>query len=326
MVNEVMEGLEKIIERKGKKFLLKVETSRDPEDYLKYEKLREEIWCFPYDNMPGPRNMMCENIFFDGSNLLIAVYTETEEGDFSKQDYAHQVGFSHGYVGVMDKKVAFRSLDNLQFYSQYVGVREDFQTYGLGILIKEFQREKVIDLFGIHKVTSTYDPLTGMNAYRNIHHFGMEVIHYRVDIYGDFGGNLNREDIPSDRFVMLWDLKKETQRPAYDLESLLEKKQIVTEVAYAEIQGKSSILDLEVIKEINLSLDQDFLLVEIPFDFYKMLRETDVEDRRMREIPLEWRMKTRQVFQSLFQRGYKVIDFKHIERYDRKRDFYILKR
>jgi len=37
-------------------------------------------------------------------------------------------------------------------------------------------------------------------------------------------------------------------------------------------------------------------------------------------------MKTRQVFQSLFQRGYKVIDFKHIERYDRKRDFYILKR
>jgi len=57
-----------------------------------------------------------------------------------------------------------------------------------------------------------------------------------------------------------------------------------------------------------------------------MLRETDVEDRRIREIPLEWRMKTRQVFQGLFQRGYKVIDFIHIERNNRKRDFYILKR
>ncbi len=125
---------------------------------------------------------------------------------------------------------------------------------------------------------------------------------------------------------MLWDLKKKPQRPAYDLEFLLNKKQVVTEVAYAEIQGKSGPLELEVIKDIDISLDQDFLLVEIPFDFYKMLRETDVEDRRVRKIPLEWRVKTRQVFQDLVRRGYKIIDFQQTEMNKRKKDFYILKR
>jgi len=321
-----MKGLEKVIERKGKRFLFKVETSDYPKDYLKYEELREEIWGFPDDNLPGMRNMMCKNFLHDGSSLFIAVFAETEKGDFSKQDRAHLVGFSYGFVGVKDKEVAFRTLDNIQFYSQYVGVRQDFQNFGLGILIKEFQREKLMDLLGIYTSTCSYDPLTGVNACRNIHHLGMEVIDYRVDIYGEFGGYLNRADIPSDRFIMSWDLKKEPQRPAYGLESVLERKQIVTKVDHAEIKGKSGLLELEIIQDVNLDLEHGFLLVEIPLDFYKMLRETDVDDKKTREIPLEWRMRTRQVFQNLFQRGYKIIDFRQIGRNSRQRNFYILKK
>lgn len=320
-----MGKFEKIIERKGKKFLFKVETSENHKDYLKYEELREEIWGFTEDSMPGTRNMICENFLFDGSSLFLAVYAEAEKGGFT-EDKAHLVGFSYGFVGVKDKEVAFREVDNIQFYSQYTGVKEDFQEFGLGILIKEFQKEAMIDLFGIFTMTCTYDPLTGVNAYRNIYLFGMEVLKYRVDLYGDFGGHLNRRDIPSDRFVMSWDLRREHKRPSFDVKSLLEREQIVTVVEFAEIKGKSGPLELEVIKEANLNLDHEFLLLEIPFDFYQTLRETDVKDPKIREIPLEWRLKTRQAFQNYFQKGYKIFDFRSIRINNRQRDFYILKK
>jgi predicted GNAT superfamily acetyltransferase len=325
-MRRAMEALEKVIERKGKRFLFKVENSEDQKDYAKYEELREEIWGFPDDNMAGMRNLICENFFHEGSSLFIAVFSEAEEGGFTRQDRAHLVGFSYGYVGVKNKEVAFKSVDNLQFFSMYTGVREDFQQFGLGTLIKEFQREKLIDLFGVYASTCTYDPLTGINAYRNIYHLGMEVREYKVALYADFGGRLNRRDIPSDRFVMSWDLRKEPQRPILDANSLFEGKQVVTKVEYAEIKGKSGFLELELIKGVNIDLDHEFLLVEIPFDFFRMLKETDVKDQEIREIPLEWRLKTREAFQSYLKRDYKVFDFRSIRINNRQRDFYILKK
>lgn len=320
----MMENLEKILVLKGKRFLLKVENSSAAEDYLKYEELRNEIWGFPEDNLSGSRNMMCENFLHEGSSLFLAAYLETEEGGF-KEDKDHLVGFSYGFVGVKDKQIAYKAVDNLWFYSQYLGVKPDFQKYGLGILIKEFQREKLLDLFGISTITCTYDPLTGINAYRNIHYFGMEVLEYRESIYGEYGGLLNRLDIPSDRFFMSWDLKREIQRPDYSLESLLERSSQVIKSDNLEVQGRTRHLKLEVIQEFNLHLDEEFLLVQIPHDFYLMLHETDVEDRKIRQIPLDWRLRTREIFKAFFQRKYKIIDFRLVEG-NPKRDFYILKR
>lgn len=321
-----MEGLEKIHEIKGRKFLFKVETSDNPRDYLKYEELRNEIWGEPNDNFPGMRNMMCENFFNEGSCLFIGVYAEDEEGAV-KDNLEHLVGFSHGYVGVRDNEIGFRVLDdNILFYSQYTGVREDFRHFGLGVLIKEFQKEKIMGIFGIYTVTCSYDPLTGINAYRDIHHFGMNVIEYREAHYLDFAGLLNREDIPCDRFLISWDLRKEIQRPEYDLESMINSGHMAIRAGTREVKGRSGSAKLEVVKELNLDLNYEFLLVEIPFDFYRMLRETDVPESKVRRIPIEWRMKTRQAFKTLFERKYKIIDFRWIEKNKRKRDFYVLKR
>jgi len=319
-----MKELEKVHKIKGKNFLFKVESSDDPRDYLKYEELRNEIWGEPKDNLPGVRNMMCKNFLNEGSSLFIAVYVEDKEGVF-KQNKERLVGFSYGFVGIKSKEIAFREANNLRFYSQYVGVRQDFQLFGLGELIKEFQREKLMEIFGIYAVTCTYDPLTGINAYRNIHYFGMDVFEYREAYYGDFGGLLNREDVPCDRFFVSWDLKKEIQRPEYDLEHLIDSGYMAISAGTEVVKGRSGALKLEVVKDLNLALDHEFLLVEIPVDFYQMLRETDVKDSRVKGIPLEWRMKTRKVFKTLFERKYKIIDFRYIQRDKRKRDFYILK-
>ena len=320
-----MKEFEKIYKIKGKNFLFNVESSGHPRDYVKYEELRNEIWGDPEDGLPGARNMMCTNFLYDGSNLFIAVYVESKSGVF-KQDGEHLVGFSYGFVGIKDKKVAFREPDNILFYSQYVGVRQDFQLYGLGTLIKQFQGEKLMEILGIYTVTNTFDPLTGINAYRNIHHFGMDVIEYRDAFYEDFFGLLNRADIPCDRFIIFWDLKKDIQRPEYDLERLIDSGYIALEAGAEEVKGRSGVLMLEVVKDLNLDLDHEFLLVEIPVDFYRMLRETDVAEDKVRSIPLEWRMKTRQVFKTLFERKYKIIDFRLVKKDKSKRDFYILKR
>jgi len=320
-----MKGLEKAREIKGKKYLFRVESSNDHRDYLKYEELRDEVWREPNDNLSGSRNMMCENFLHEGSSLFIGVFNEAEEGRF-EQDKEHLIGFSYGFVGIKDKKIAYRKPDNLQFYSQYTCVRPDFEHLGLGVLIKEFQKETLIEVFGIYTVICTFDPLTGVNAYRNIHHFGMDVLDYREAFYGDFGGRLNRLDVPCDRFLVTWELKKKRDRPEYDLEALVESGWMAVRAEKKTVEGQSGPVELEVIKVINLNLNNEFLLIEIPVDFYTMLKETDVADDRVRSIPLEWRMKTRQAFQTLFDRNFRIVDFKKMEKGNQVRVFYILKK
>ena len=315
---------QKIVSIKGRRFLFRVEDSDAPADYLKYEELRNAVWRYPQDNLPSGRNMMCENFLHDGSSLFIGVFVEDGHGAPAVSG-DRLVAFSYGFVGLKDKALGFSAPDNLQFYSQYNAVREDFRGFNLGILMKEFQREQVRDVFGLDIITCTYDPLTAVNAYRNIHHFGMEVLAYRTDTYGEFGGLLNRLDVPRDRLFISWDLKKEGRRPEFDLPKWLTPERCVIEMERVKVRGKSGPLELEVIREIHPALDGDPLLVEIPADFYLMLQETDVEDENVRRIPVDWRGITRQVFQTLLGKGYRVSDF-CLTKSTPRRYFYVLER
>ncbi len=303
-----MRDLEKTVAAHGRRFLLRVETSHEPSDYRMYEDLREDIWDFPEDHLSGTRNMMCENVFHEGSSLFIGVFAEAPGGGFQVGG-KHLVGFCYGFVGVRDKGIGFRDRSNLCFYSQYTGIRPAFQSYGLGILLKEFQRETILDILGVSSVICTYDPLTGVNAHRNVHHFGMEVLEYRVATYGEYGGLLNRLDVPTDRFLMSWDLERKAGKPAYDLEAALAAPRPIV-AGLRAAKGKTTELEFEVVQATDIDVAGDPLLVRIPLDFYRMLQETDVADEDVRRIPVDWRLATREVFQGLFARGYRVIDFR----------------
>jgi predicted GNAT superfamily acetyltransferase len=325
MTVEIMKNLDTVHVLKGIKYLFAVEVSHDKDDYKKYEDLRQEIWKEPTDQLAGERNMLCENYFDSGSSLFTGVFVEDEKGIFLK-DGDHLVGFSYGFVGVRDKEQGFRSLGNFLFYSQYLGVKKDFQEMGLGVLIKEFQKMVVLEIFGVDTITCTYDPLVGVNAHRNIHRFGMEVVQYLGAYYQDFGGELNRIDVPSDRLFVSWDLTGNIRRPPYDIDDLVESDFLVIHSEMSEVQGPRGPVRLEIITEIRPDWDRDYALVEIPVDFYRMLGETDVPDQEVRKIPLDWRLATRGIFQNLLDRKYKVIDFRQYRSKDRKRDFYILKK
>ncbi len=299
---------ERIVEEKGERFVLKVETSSRPEDYRKYETIREEIWEFPEDHLSGTRNLLCENILHEGSSLFLAAYREDPEAG-SLEDETHLVGFAYGFVGVKDKQVAFRRQDNLWFYAQFLGVKDRWQGYGLGIALKEFQRDLVRDWLGINLIVCTYDPLTAVNAYRNVRYFRMDVLEYRVAPYGEYGGRLNRLDVPSDRFFMAWDLAASKKLAFDDPESLLEQGRCLNQVEEITVEGKSGRLSLEVITNTLEPPETGPVFVRIPRDFYTMLRETDVPSARVREIPLRWRLKTRELFRALFSHGYRLADF-----------------
>jgi len=319
----VMVKKEKVIESKGRKFLLRFEDSKRASDYAKYEALRMRIWGEPTDHLCGVRNMEGENYFHEGSSMFIGVFVANEKGEFPL-DEEHLIGFAYGYVGVWDKSLGFRQTENLKFYSQYAGVRPDFQGYGLGVEIKKFQKEILLDIYGVNWATCTYDPLTAVNAYRNIHIFGMEVVEYRVDCYGGFGGYLNRGDIPTDRFYLRWNLIQTPERPRYSLGDLLTQDCLATQTKFQEIRGRFGQVELPVITKVNTNLNTPWLAIEIPADFYLMLRETDVEKEDVRRIPLQWRLKTREVFLAMLGKGYQIVDFARQSDGQRWRTFYIL--
>ena len=320
-----MKNLDTIHVIKGKRYLFFVETSQDMDDYQKYEDLRQEIWKDPDDQMASVRNMRSENYFDEGSTILTGVFVEDEKGGFPKER-DHFVGFSYGFVGVRDKELGFRSLANFIFYSKYLAVKKGYQDLGLGVLIKVFQKEVVLKVCGVDTITCTFDPLTGVNAYRNIHRFGMDIVEYRAAYYKDFGGELNRIDVPSDRLFVSWNLMGDIRQPPYDLQSLVNSDHLVIRSETSEVQGRSGLVRLEIVVDIRTDWDQEYALIEIPFDFYRMIKETDVPDEGVCKIPLDWRLATREAFQKLFEHKYKVIDFRIYQDKDRKRDFYVLKK
>ena len=309
---------------RGRRFLLKVEDSASAADYPKFEGLRSAVWGFPEDTLAGPRNMACENFLHEGSSLFLAAYAEDPAGGFA-EDAAHFVGFSYGFVGLKDKATGYRSPENLWFYSQYTAVHPDYRGYGLGIPIKEFQRDVVMETLGIFNVVCTYDPLTAVNAYRNCHRFGMDVAEYRASTYGEFGGLLNRTDVPTDRFFMNWDLRRAVRQAVLRPDDLLASGAGLVEAGDKTIRGRSGPVELEEIQSTKPDGGREVVLVRIPRDFYAMLRETDVEDPEVRRIPVEWRTRTRTVFQDLLAGGYRVVDFGLAGR-PRPSPFYILRR
>jgi predicted GNAT superfamily acetyltransferase len=312
--------LETTFENGGRTFLLRVEDSAAAADYQKYEDLRNTVWGFPEDRLAGTRNMMCENFLHEGSSLFIGAFVADEAGRFPREA-ASLAGFCYGFVGVRDKSRGFRDPANLWFYAQYLGVRPEFQSFGLGVRLKEFQREALLEHYGVTQVVCTFDPLTAVNAQRNIRHFGMEVVEYRVATYGEYGGLLNRLDVPTDRLFMSWDLTRPPgTRAAVSVPAGTPR---LFQVRTERVSGTSGETDVEVAGEPDLSLGTaslgtssvgaEVLLLPVPRDFYALLRETNVADPAVRGIPLDWRLKTRRALLDLLGRGYRIADFRRAE-------------
>lgn len=203
-------------------------------------------------------------------------------GLYSKGELA---GYTYAIIGKREGKYFI--------YSHMTAVRKKYQYRGFGFLLKKAQREEVLKM-GYETIRWNFDPLESMNAFFNIHRLGIISAEYERDIYGTGESGLHK-GLPTDRLIATWDLNSD------------------------QVINKMKQKDPPIIEDIPEKHPENFtqetVYIEIPRDI-RSLKETNMNDA------LRWRMTTRHLFESAFQKDYVVTDIVFSE--DKKRIFYKL--
>ena len=108
------------------------------------------------------------------------------------------VGFVYGMTGVEDGRVVH--------WSDMLAVRPEAQNAGLGRRLKEYQR-KAVAKAGAEVIYWTFDPLQARNAHLNFNVFGVRVVKYVRDMYGENTGSQLHSGIGTDRLIVAWPVK-----------------------------------------------------------------------------------------------------------------------
>ncbi|WP_257348237.1 GNAT family N-acetyltransferase [Pseudalkalibacillus decolorationis] len=198
------------------------------------------------------------------------------------------VGFCYGFPGVDD-------ISRKPFLcSHMMAIHPDYRNQGLGRKLKFKQRQWAMD-FGYEKITWTFDPLEVRNGYLNLCKLGGYVRTYIPSYYGLMEDKLNK-GIPSDRFLLEWDLNSTTventsrgkPKSRNDWKSYLQLLEWSIEEEYP-VPGK----------EYDLENQQGYLLA-VPREIQK------IKQAKLNLVN-EWRMKTRKVVQNAFSNGYRIV-------------------
>lgn len=200
---------------------------------------------------------------------------------------SRMVGFVCGFTG-WDHGRAFH-------HSHMLAVLPHYRGLGLGEKLKWAQRDRILEQ-GLSLVNWTFDPLQAPNANLNVNRLGAIVRKYRVDFYGPSGSPLHGS-IPTDRFEAEWHIGRERVLRAMRGETLDYGDWASLPRANRARESESGLLRCE--DEPELALDVEALLVQVP----RTITDLMAKDR---ELALDWRLKTRAIFQSYFERGYLV--------------------
>jgi len=214
------------------------------------------------------------------------------------KDGEKTVGVSFGFVGRRNGKT--------YLYSHMTGVIPNYRNNEVGYKLKIKQREWALG-HGFDMISWTFDPLQGLNSNFNLRKLGAIARVYERNHYGDMRDSINA-GLPSDRVIAEWFIKS---RHVIDrLENRFN--------TYGELPKATSteVKDGEVfIVDVDLSLMNEQIMVEIPLDLGK-LKEKNIEEA------IRWREMTAKVYEHYFSRGYALIDFVRIN----GRNFQVLSR
>ena len=205
------------------------------------------------------------------------------------------VGFQYSFPGYKNGQV--------YLCSHMLGIHSNYQKSGIGEKLKHKQRELAIEM-GYSYITWTFDPLLSVNAYLNLHKLGGIAGSYSENHYGVMEDSQNA-GLPTDRFKVEWWIKSKyvsEYKPkchAIDFNKILLK---------TEINQAGQPYVLEKYNEAAFNPTVDGWLVPIPADF-QSIKNSDFE------LALDWRLKTREVFQHLVAQGFVGEDIiRHPER------------
>jgi predicted GNAT superfamily acetyltransferase len=241
-------------------------------DFARVVELEQEIWGPGYTD-PVPLPILA--ITVKRGAVLIGAF----EGD-------RMIGFVYSVPGLRDGRP--------MQWSHMAGVVDGYRDAGVGYRLKLLQRERTLAM-GLDLIEWTFDPMQAMNAHFNFAKLGVIVEEYEENAYGESQSPLHR-GTPTDRFVAEWhaaDARVEDRiaggaQPA--LGAVSRANRIVSAGAWPECG------------DIALDIDADRLAVDIPMGFTEMLAGAP-------DLALAWRMDTRRIFTSYFNRGFRAVEF-----------------
>jgi predicted GNAT superfamily acetyltransferase len=201
------------------------------------------------------------------------------------------VGFVYSIVGMKDRQV-------LQ-WSHMLGVLPEYRNSGLGRMLKLQQRERALAR-GYDLIEWTFDPLQALNAHLNFTKLGVVAEEYHRNVYGESTSVLHR-GTPTDRLVAQWWIREPHVARRVGGDAPLPVR--TAEIAEAEpVNVTRPDRAWLANADIHLAREGRRVAVEIPMGF------TDIQ-REAPELALSWRLQTREMFETYFGRGYRVVDF-----------------
>lgn len=190
------------------------------------------------------------------------------------------VGFSYSFAGFLNGKS--------YLCSHSMGIHPDHRNKGIGSRLKAAQKKAAQEM-GYHLITWTYDPLETRNGYLNLSKLRAICSTYEENCYGELDDGLN-SGLPTDRFKVEWWINSEHVNG----EPL--------NVPDAKHMFSWTLTDngLPALANIDFTLHNEPVLVPVPANF-QALKSQDSG------LALDWRMKTRDIFQTLFGQGYTAV-------------------
>jgi len=247
------------------------------EEFARVVELERVIWGPGYDEaVPVP--ILAPTVKRGG--ILIGAF-----------DGERMVGFVYSQPGIKHGKPTQ--------WSHMLGVLDEFRNAGTGRELKLLQRERTLAM-GLDLVEWTYDPMQAMNAHLNFTKLGVVVEEYEENIYGESSSPLHRGN-PTDRFVAEWWVREPhvERRIAPAGAIALRTSELADARPVNRLAASGEWLESV---DVDLSIDARRLLVHIPMGFTEMLGKNP-------ELAMAWRICTRAIFTTYFDRGYKAVDF-----------------
>lgn len=194
------------------------------------------------------------------------------------------VGFSYGFTGFANGKT--------YLCSHMLGIHPDYQLMGIGKTLKEEQRAYAIEM-GYDLITWTFDPLESRNAYLNVSKLSGICSTYLENWYGEMEDGLNK-GLPSDRFKIEWWIKSERVEERWV--PTIDRFDRPFPVGKSE-QGNPMLN----FNEEEIPADSAGIEIPIP-EHFQVIKKSEPQ------LALDWRLKIRTIFQTLFREGYALVN------------------
>jgi len=263
---------------------IEIRPVKTEDEYHAVEQLQREIWGAQDIEIVAFETLMTAH---RNGGVMLGAFEIVE-------DQERMVGFVFGFVGLT-------SDGRVKHCSHIAGALPSYRDRGVGYALKLKQREIVLAQ-GIDLITWTFDPLESRNARFNFHKLGATCGVYLRNLYGAMRDALNA-GLPSDRFQVEWRIAG--PRVEARLRGDREAAPASSSVSLLMADGVPLINPLVAGEPLRSSEKagprSERLLVQVPSDF-QGLKASD------KNLALEWRMRTRALFEEAFAAGYVATD------------------